>query len=295
MSLWPMALAASLCLLWPGEAWAWGAGVHVAQGSFILENLGLIRPQIAAALEAYPMDYIYGCISADIFIGKGYKRRPDHCHNWSVGMATLEKATTPSTRAYAYGYLTHLAADVIAHNFFVPRLLCLSQAGAGLGHVYWEFRADRFVGKKQWALANHVVSMHNHDNDDHIKNIVARAKFGFKVKKLAYKRAVNLGDLVAWRDYVGMALSLGRWGKVTKRGVTTMSNYSLNLIVDLLRNWDAAVCLRYDPVGTDHIVMARHIRKSGRTARAHISIDEIFAPPPEIVDLDYVDSAEATI
>ena len=288
-------LAAAAALLWPQEAWAWGAGVHVAQGSFILANPGLIRPEIAQIICAYPMDYIYGSISADIFIGKGYKRRPDHCHNWSVGMATLEKAKTPSTQAYAYGYLTHLAADVIAHNYFVPRLLCATPAGAGLGHVYWEFRADRFVSKKHWALANHVVSLHNHENDDHIKNIVAKAKFGFNVKKLAYKRSVNLGDLVAWRDYVAMALSLGRWGKVTRKSVSLLSGHSLNLIVDLFKNWDGAVCLRYDPVGTDHIIMARHIRKSGRSARKNISVDEIFAPPAEIVDLDYVAPDEAEL
>ncbi|MDH4183695.1 MAG: zinc dependent phospholipase C family protein [Nitrospinota bacterium] len=282
-------IPAALILLLPGEAWAWGAGVHVAQGSFILENLELIEPQIAAVISAHPLDYIYGCISADIFIGKGIKRRPDHCHNWSVGLAALEKSKTTSTRAYSYGYLTHLAADVIAHNFFIPRLLCLTPTASGAGHVYWEFRADRFVAKKHWKLANHVISIHNHDNDDHIKNIVTKAKFGFKAKKLVYKRAIHLSDLATWRDYVTSAITFGRMGKVTRKSVNTLSNYSLNLVVDLLRNWESAVCLRYDPVGSDYQMMARHIRQAGRTERKKISIDEIFAPPQEILDLDYVD------
>jgi len=291
---WPVFLA-GLLLLWPGQAWAWGAGIHVTHGSFILENLHLIRPQIAAIIQAYPLDYIYGCISADIFIGKGYKRRPDHCHNWSVGMATLEKAESDSTKAYAYGYLTHLAADVIAHNFFIPRLLCLTPSSSGVGHVYWEFRADRFVEKKHWKLATQVVSMHNHENDDHIKNIVSRAKFGFKAKKLVYKRAVHLSDLTVWRDYVTSAITFGRGGKVTRKGVNLLTNLSLNLIVDLFTNMEEAVCLRYDPVGTDYIIMARHIRSSGRSARKNISIDEIFAPPQEIMELEYVSHDNPTL
>ncbi|MDH5638458.1 MAG: zinc dependent phospholipase C family protein [Nitrospinota bacterium] len=294
MRLTPL-LAGTLLLLWPESAWAWGAGVHVAQGSYILEHLSLIRPEIAAIIQAYPLDYIYGCISADIFIGKGVQRRPDHCHNWSVGMATLDKARTDSTRAYSYGYLTHLAADVIAHNFFIPRLLCLTPATSGVGHVYWEFRADRFVEKKHWKLATHVVSMHNRDNDDHIKKIVSRAKFGFPVKKMVYKRAVHLSDLTLWRDYVTSAVTFGRGGKVTRKGVNLLNSYSLNLILDLFTNMEDAVCLRYDPVGTDYIVMARHIRRAGRNSRKNISIDEIFAPPSEILDLKHLDHDQQTI
>ena len=289
------ALLLAAALLFPEQAWAWGAGVHVAQGSYILEHLGMIRPDIAAVIQAFPMDYIYGCISADIFIGKGVKRRPDHCHNWSVGMATLEKAGSGSTRAYAYGYLTHLAADVIAHNFFIPRLLCLTPATSSVGHVYWEFRADRFVGKESWKLATHVISMHNRDNDDHIKNIVSRARFGFPVKKMVYKRAVRLSDLALWRDYVTSTVTFGRAGKVTRKDVNLLNNYSLNLITDLFNRWADAVCLRYDPVGSDYIVMARHIRGAGRNSRKDISIDEIFAPPGEIIDLNYLDHEEQTI
>jgi len=201
-------MTAAAAALFPDNAFAWGAGIHVAQGSFILENLGMIKGEIAAILAANPMDYIYGCISADIFIGKGYRRRDDHCHNWSVGMKVLNDAAEDQTKAYAYGYLSHLAADIIAHNYFIPNLLYLTPASKGLGHVYWEFRADRFIRKKHWTLASHVVGKHNHDSDSLIKKVMNRSKLRFGAKKMVFKRAVHLTDIMVWKDHVDHTLAL---------------------------------------------------------------------------------------
>jgi len=98
------------------EAHAWGPGIHIVKGSYILENLHLILPSIAQLLRACPRDFLYGCISADFFIGKGHRRRDDHCHNWSVGLKMLATANTPANEAFCYGYLAHLAADIVAHK-----------------------------------------------------------------------------------------------------------------------------------------------------------------------------------
>lgn len=278
---------AAMAVLAPEAAWAWGAGIHVAQGSFILENLSMIRPEIAAILSANPLDYIYGCISADIFIGKGYRRRPDHCHNWSVGLKTLQGSSTEPTRAYSYGYLTHLAADVIAHNYFIPKLLCVTPTSNQIGHVFWEFRADQFILKKHWRLAREVVTMHNHENDNHIKTIMKRSHFRFGAKKMFFKRAVTLSDLYAWREHVETAYARKR--RVTKKDVTVLNNLSLNLIIDMLKNKDNPVCMDYDPVGTDNMIRARAIRRSGRLMADGMDLDGIFKVPDGITGLDFVD------
>lgn len=266
----------------PENAWAWGAGIHVSQGSFVLENLNLIKPHIAAILATNPMDYIYGCVSADIFIGKGYRRRDDHCHNWSVGMKTLNNASDDSTKAYAYGYLTHLAADVIAHNYFIPKLLCTTPAPNGLGHVYWEFRADRFVKKKYWALASKVVSMHNHDNDTLIKKVMNRSKLRFGAKKMVFKRAIRINDLLMVRRRVETAPAPPK--KITRKQIITLNNYALNLILDFLRNGEKSLALEYDPVGTDNMIKARQIRKSGKRNVASMDIEKLFETPDCIVN-----------
>ncbi|HBA26847.1 MAG TPA: hypothetical protein DCY98_05580, partial [Nitrospinae bacterium] len=127
------------------SAYAWGAGIHMKEGVFILDNLKLILPHIADILKAFPYDYLYGCISADIFIGKGHKRRDDHCHNWSIGQKMLKYADSNETNAFSYGYLSHLAADVIAHNFYIPNQLYLTSSTKRFGHIYWEFRSDEYI------------------------------------------------------------------------------------------------------------------------------------------------------
>ncbi|MEE9165389.1 MAG: zinc dependent phospholipase C family protein, partial [Nitrospinota bacterium] len=106
-------------LLTPENAFAWGVGLHITQGTYILKHLSLIAPNIVVILEAFPYDYLYGCISADIFIGKGVKKRWDHCHNWTLAKKMLLRADSNCTTAFVYGYLSHLAADIISHNFYV--------------------------------------------------------------------------------------------------------------------------------------------------------------------------------
>lgn len=291
--VWIMAVAGAVFLVaaFPQSASAWGAGIHVSQGSFVLANLALIKPHIAAILASYPMDYIYGCISADIFIGKGYRRRDDHCHNWSAGMKTLNNAPNDSTKAYAYGYLTHLAADVIAHNFFIPKLLCTTLAPNGLGHVYWEFRADRFVKRKYWTLASKVVSMRNHDNDTLIKKVMNRSRLRFGAKKMVFKRAIRISDLLMVRRRVETAPAPQK--KISRKQVVLLNNYSLNLILNFLRNGEKSMALEYDPVGTDNMIKARQIRKSGKKKASSIDIEKLFETPACIVDNKIVDNDEA--
>ena len=270
-----------------GEAEAWGAGMHIVQGSFVLENLKMIRPEIASIISAAPLDYMYGCISADIFIGKGYKRRDDHCHNWNIGFKVLEGADTDPTKAYAYGYLSHLAADVIAHNHLIPNLLYSTIAGKKLGHVYWEFRADRFIQKRYWRIANQVVTGHHHESDNLIKDVMNRSNIRFGAKKMIFKRALRASDLTAWRQEVEEAI--GGNSSFSKNGISTLNNYSINLIIDLLKKESDSAPLLFDPVGTDNTIEAKKMRKSHRRENRHGKDGVAFPVPEKIRSLDYID------
>ena len=101
----------------------------MAIGNNVLAHLHLFAPSLASVLAAHPEQYLYGCLSADIFIGKGCKFTPTHSHNWDMGRTLLRQADSAEAQAYAYGYLSHLAADVIAHNYLVPNILGFSAGG----------------------------------------------------------------------------------------------------------------------------------------------------------------------
>jgi hypothetical protein len=111
-----------------------------------LRNLGLIPLHIAELLSAYPADFLYGSIAADTSIAKKYAEVGRHCHSWHIGMEIHDDARTPQLRAFALGYLAHLAADVVAHNFFVPRQLAVTSSTTAVGHSYWESRIDTHIG-----------------------------------------------------------------------------------------------------------------------------------------------------
>jgi hypothetical protein len=58
------------------------------------------------------------------------------------------QAATDAERAFALGYLSHLAADTIAHNHYVPYHLARYARSKGPRALYWEMRADRFVATR---------------------------------------------------------------------------------------------------------------------------------------------------
>ena len=137
----------ALCcfVLIPQEALAWGIGVHLQLGSGILSNLESLPPALGALLGANPYDYLYGCISADITLGKKFTHYLKHCHSWRMGEEILAAAATDSQQACAYGYLAHLAADTVAHSYFVPYRMVRTFNTVMLKHTYWEMRFEARV------------------------------------------------------------------------------------------------------------------------------------------------------
>ncbi|HDR47096.1 MAG TPA: hypothetical protein ENN94_05275, partial [Geoalkalibacter subterraneus] len=96
-------------ILWPGEAYAWGIGIHLQLGSHILDNLQLLPAALRGLLAAHPHDFLYGCISADITLGKKFTHYLNHCHSWRLGRKILAASVTDRQKACAHGYLAHLA------------------------------------------------------------------------------------------------------------------------------------------------------------------------------------------
>ena len=66
----------------------------------MLENTRLLIPPARALLEAYPYDFLYGNISADIVVGKNLCEELKHCHNWKIGFKLLKRAETDSQTGF---------------------------------------------------------------------------------------------------------------------------------------------------------------------------------------------------
>src|SRR6202007_3290965 len=107
----------TLVLLTPGHALAWGPVTHVALGVQVLATVITPSTPLQAALVNLPEVFLYGGLAPDIVQGRRFQSRlRRHSHNWSTGVGLLNSARGNHERAFAYGYLAHLAADVVAHN-----------------------------------------------------------------------------------------------------------------------------------------------------------------------------------
>src|SRR3990167_2657095 len=132
---------AILCLL-PVDALAWGPATHLEYGLTALAQLSLFLPWIQALLQKHPNDFLYGSVAADITLGKKYTHYTRNCHNWQVALDILDAAHTDRQKAFMLGYLSHLAADTVSHNFFVPFYSMKSFRTTSLRHTYWEVRME---------------------------------------------------------------------------------------------------------------------------------------------------------
>lgn len=213
----PLCLAGALLipLFLPDAALAWGPGVHMVTGNWLLQNLALFPQELAAAIAAHPGLFLQGCLSADIFIGKGCVAREGHSHNWQSGLDLLDKAHTRGKLAYACGYLSHLAADTVAHNVFVPgsfqwgySLEAARDRGGsrivnpprtyGLGrgkmaHILMEMRADSAVIWDRRQALQTFNSAGSKGTERMLMRAFNQKYWLFQLKKNVYRSSIALG------------------------------------------------------------------------------------------------------
>jgi hypothetical protein len=268
--------------LFKESAWAWGPGIHLEQGEFVLNNVGMILPSIQEVLRKYPLDFLYGCISADIFIGKGSRRRDDHCHNWSIALNMLSLAEGAVEKAFTYGYLSHLAADTIAHNYYIPNQLYLTSTTRKFGHLYWEYRSDAFTEKRVWKVAKKVIASHHRDIDLFASRTVPHRLLSFRTKKKIFGSTLRLYELDQWWQAVKLIAENSRW-EIEAKCIASYRRLSFSLTMDFLRNPETAVCMHLDPVGSDNIRDAKKRRRLVRRISGRQPQGVGFEIPVEVI------------
>jgi hypothetical protein len=257
--------AVAAFVLTPLEAWAWGPGVHMAVGGKILSNLHLLTPFLAELLARRRNAFLYGCLSADIFIGKGTSVRPGHSHNWQVGFDLLNSARDDTVMAYAYGYLSHLAADIVAHNFYVPNLLVSAPTSGKFGHVYIEMQADRRVTWDR-KLALQLFRQPNLSADRCLLTVLSKKQWPFQIKKRLVRSGLSVVRRESWRRSLLMAnqaMPLQDHGDYLRR----MVDLTGDVVVNFLRSPENAAALAFDPIGSRRLHQAPKLRRAGPALR----------------------------
>jgi len=186
----------------------WGPGIHIQTTRRVLEQIRRRRkqgPEHLLVLEN-PEAFLYGNIAADIINFKKYGGMKNHCHNWNIHERLWKRAHNDMERAFVLGYLCHLAADVIAHNQFIPYHRVRGLPPLYLGHVYWEALADANVTDEEWEIvANLRASKALHANDRLVWSAVRWKALSSKSNKWIFNNILLLSLRRSWRDLVRRA------------------------------------------------------------------------------------------
>ena len=246
-------------LAWVKSALAWGPAVHTVTALSLLSDTSMICAGIASILSAFPREYLYGCLAADFFIGKGQRKTSKHPHNWQGGFRFLRESANDREKAFAYGFLSHLAADVVAHNLCMPQLISSSTGAMPMGHLYWEMETDHLVGPAYLKFARQVLTGDHPDCDDLLHVISSKKKNGVKAKKRLYAQTVKFTDYYyTTRDlfFAGKTVPL----QDVSEYLSYMVALSSRLVKEFLKDPWSSKCLSYDPMGRHMLRLARRKR-----------------------------------
>jgi hypothetical protein len=254
-------VAVAMLLLLPDTAWAFGPATHVFLGHTLLDALAFLPGPIAELLRAHPQSFLYGSMAADISFAKKYVPAGRHCHFWHVGEEILQEAKNDRLRAVAYGYLAHLAADTIAHNFFVPRQLVLTSSTKALGHGYWEHRLDTQLGEPFGSLARQIVMDYDHSEADNLfDSVLSGTIFSFETNRRIFRGMIRAQDNDRWKSVFDRVLQNSRWD-LTEPTIHSYTSRAFDFVVDYLLRGRDSVPAQLDPVGDFNLQLAKKVRR----------------------------------
>ncbi len=273
-------LAMALCLLVPDIAYAWGPGAHMLTGNWVLQHLSLLPPLVAEPLARFPGFFLHGCLSADIFIGKGSVAKKGHSHNWDSGLALLVKSKSGRSRAYAYGYLSHLAADTVAHNVFVPSLFPTAPGNGRMAHVYLEMQADRMVPWDKTHALSVFQERGSANTSRMLRKTLQRNAIKFRLQSGVYQGSIAVGGSSLWRQSL-RAVDSFMPSHVHSAYLADMLDLATRAVVDALRHGESSPVYGLDPVGTNALAEAVALRSGQGFLPVSGSPSLLAVPLPE--------------
>jgi hypothetical protein len=266
-AMWLLGLVALVLLCWPGDAHAWGPVTHLVHGSQILEHLSSLAPALQEILRRHRLQYLYGCIAADIMHAKKYTRSLyTHCHCWPVGWQIVESAGTEREEAFAWGYVSHLAADVLSHNHFVPVQMVVSFEARPLRHLYWEARFDAAQRRDRWRLIRDVLDHRYPDCDRLVERVVERTLFSFRTNKRIFHSVMAFQQAEQWQRMVRGLGARSRY-PLPASEVERFNGLCATAIQDLLVHGRRSACQASDPTGRDALDRATALRRKLRSLK----------------------------
>jgi len=243
---------------------AWGPGFHASCADRILRDARerRRRSEELACIAAYPDEFIYGNIAADLIHIKRYGGATNGCHHWSLEQRIFALVRSDADLSFALGCLTHLAADVVAHNFFVPFHKIHGFPPVTLGHAYWEARADGTIQAPTWRAIADLRRRESLRRLDHVlHDAVPRRALSLTSNRILFHHLTLAASRKRWRPLIEFMRRKPPRGDLVRDhldGCTGLSLYFMREALDPERRIEIA---EWDPLGRQSLRTARTTRR----------------------------------
>src|SRR4051812_33063039 len=175
-------------------------------------------------------------------------------------MEIFDGARDEPLRAFALGYLAHLAADSIAHNYFVPKQLAITSSTSGLGHSYWESRFETHLGTECARKARELILIDHSRSDGLLDRVLSPTIFSTSTNRRIFRGMVIAADNDSWQRIFLLMTEKSRWD-LPDAEVGRYLARSYDFIIDFLRRMDSSEPWRLDPSGDEQLRLAKQVRK----------------------------------
>jgi Zinc dependent phospholipase C len=248
----------ALIVLSPTPALAWGPITHVALGVQVLATVITPGHELEATLLSLPEVFLYGSLAPDIVQGRRLQSRlRRHSHNWATGLGLLKAARGAEQLAFAHGYLAHLAADVVAHNYFLPARF-VGRFDKGLAsHILAEARFDSFQDSSCHDLLLKLIGANFKPLDRMLKRAIDSPLFGFSTHQRIFE-----GGLRRIRQFDRVMKALGGPDPSETQDIELFSSASCGAVEGILHDPRVAPACRFDPMGAGAIKTALTLRRN---------------------------------
>ncbi|MFL5320465.1 MAG: zinc dependent phospholipase C family protein [Myxococcaceae bacterium] len=259
-------LVALVAVLWPRDAHAWGPLAHMSFASGALSELSLFSPAVRMILSNFTGEFLYGGLAADIIVGKNLAPYSTHCHNWNIGFSVLDRAKTDAQRAFSFGFLSHLAADTVAHNYYVPYKTVQGFRIRAANHAYWEIRYDQKLPSDLWQLGQKVCGREYREHDAHLEDCLSESYvIPFSISKRLFGSILLAARLKKWQT-LSRVLAGDEYSLHTEE-VQECRKLAVEQIVGMLKHGRDARCVTADPTGGRNLHHANQLRLQLKDAK----------------------------
>jgi hypothetical protein len=148
--------------LFSNDALAWGLYTHVYFAQLLIWVIPLADRRFRGAVQRLPELMLAGACLPDaaLFSLCPGARALATTHQWSVVRRMLASASDDESRALTAGYASHLLADIIAHNHFVPAHERLWADYPVVTHAASEWAMDAHVARQLFVFPGDLLRRH---------------------------------------------------------------------------------------------------------------------------------------